>query len=84
MGKILAGLAIVLLSRISDQNEDLTKEAIDDIYSLCFWFLFELYLSMKNDLSREFEKARKFALDKINQFEKMRKNKLSMRLGICL
>lgn len=57
------------ISRISDESEDLTKEKIDDIFSMCFRFLFELYLSMKNDLAMEFERARKFAFNNIDSFE---------------
>lgn len=64
------------ISRISDESENLTKEALDDIYSMCFRFLFELYLSMKNDLAREFEKARIFAFGNIDQFEQNSKQQI--------
>ena len=54
------------ISRISDEGEDLTKEKIDGIFSMCFRFLFELYLSMKNDLAMEHERAKKFAFENID------------------
>lgn len=57
------------ISSISDESEELTKEKIDDIFSMCFRFLFELYLSMKNGLAREFERAREFTFDSIELFE---------------
>ena len=55
--------------RLSDDAENLDKDKMDDIFSMCFRFLFELYLSIKNDLAREFEVARQFAFSQINQFE---------------
>ena len=57
------------ISRLSDENEVLSKEKLDDIFAMCFRFLFELFLSMKNDLSREFERARQFASENLNQFD---------------
>ena len=57
------------ISRLSDDSEDLTKEKLDDLFSMCFRFLFELYLSIKNDLSMDFERARRFAFEKIDEFE---------------
>lgn len=64
------------ISRISDESEEMTKEKIDDIFSMCFRFLFELYLSMKNDLAMEFERARTFALDSIDLFEPSAKREI--------
>lgn len=51
------------------ENKALEKERLDDICSICFRFLFELYLSIKNELAREFEQARRFAIKNIAQFE---------------
>jgi hypothetical protein len=64
------------ISRISDESEELTKEKIDDIFSMCFRFLLELYLSMKNDLAMEYERARRFGFDNINQFEPYAKEQI--------
>ncbi|MDN3647873.1 hypothetical protein QWZ13_02970 [Reinekea marina] len=57
------------ISRLSDEEEELSKERLDDICSMCFRFLFELYLSMKNDLAMEFEAARKFVFNNVELFE---------------
>ncbi|GJM12209.1 MAG: hypothetical protein DHS20C12_06120 [Pseudohongiella sp.] len=51
------------------EDKALEKERLDDICSSCFRFLFELYLSTKNDLATEFERARRFAIENIAQFE---------------
>ncbi|MET0013053.1 MAG: hypothetical protein ABW088_05315 [Sedimenticola sp.] len=64
------------ISRISDGGEDLSKEKLDDIFSMCFRFLFELYLSMKNDLAPEFERARSFAFEQIEEFEQNAKSQI--------
>lgn len=64
------------ISRISDGSEELSKEKLDDIFSICFRFLFELYLSMKNDLAREFERARTFAFEHIDEFEQNAKSQI--------
>lgn len=57
------------IGSLSNQSEELTKNKLDDIFSMCFRFLFELYLSIKNDLTPEFERARKFAFQDIEKFE---------------
>ena len=51
------------------EDKALSKERLDDICSSCFRFLFELYLSIKNDLAMEFERARKFVIKNIGKFE---------------
>lgn len=56
------------INRLADE-EELSKERLDDICSMCFRFLFELFLSMKNDLSMEFETARRFVLNNVDSFE---------------
>lgn len=57
------------INRLSDEEKELSKERLDDICSMCFRFLFELYLSIKNDLSIEFEQARRFVFDNLQSFE---------------
>lgn len=56
------------ISRLAD-NEELNKDRLDDICSMCFRFIFELYLSTKNDFSFEFENARKFIFNNLALFE---------------
>ncbi len=56
------------IGRLSDESEELTKEKLDDIFAMCFRFLFELYLSIKNDLAIEFDRARRFATDNLTIF----------------
>lgn len=58
-----------LINRLSEEEKALTKEHLDDICSMCFRFLFELYLSIKNDLSIEFERARLFVFNNLDSFE---------------
>ena len=43
---------------------------------MCFRFLFELYLSMKDDLAIEYESARRFVLNNINSFEEKAKEQI--------
>lgn len=57
------------INRLADEEEELAKERLDDICSMCFRFLFELYLSMKNDLAMEFETARRFVFNNVDLFE---------------
>jgi len=64
------------ISRLSDEEKELSKERLDDICSMCFRFLFELYLSMKNDLAREFETARQFVFNNIDLFESNAKEQI--------
>lgn len=64
------------INRLSNENEDLTKAELDDIFSICFRFLFEFYLSIKNELSMEFERARRFASESIDNFEISAKNQI--------
>ena len=61
---------------ISNESEDLTKQKLDDIFSMCFRFLFELYLSIKNDLGRDLESARIFAFKNIDSFEQGSKEQI--------
>ncbi len=56
------------ISRLSDESEELTKDKLDDIFAMCFRFLFELFLSIKNDLALEFDRARRFATENLSLF----------------
>ncbi|MCE9846773.1 hypothetical protein LZ626_01505 [Aeromonas allosaccharophila] len=56
------------ISRLADEAE-LNKENLDDICSMSFRFLFELYLSTKNDLAFDFERARRFVFNNVEFFE---------------
>jgi hypothetical protein len=67
------------ISRLADEKE-LTKERLDDICSMCFRFLFELYLSTKNDLSMEFEVAKRFVFDNVNLFEDMAREQIEFAI----
>lgn len=57
------------INRLADEEKELTKGNLDDICSMCFRFLFELYLSTKNDLSMEFESAKRFVFNNLDSFE---------------
>lgn len=57
------------ISRLAHEEKELTKEKLDNICSMCFRFLFELYLSMKNDLAMDFEAARRFVFYNVDSFE---------------
>ncbi|WP_202970011.1 hypothetical protein [Aeromonas hydrophila] len=67
------------ISRLADEKE-LTKDRLDDICSMCFRFLFELYLSTKNDLSMEFEAAKRFVFDNVNLFEDMARGQIEFAI----
>lgn len=64
------------ISRLSDEEKELSKERLDDICAICFRFLFELYLSIKNDLSMEFEAARCFVFNNVDSFESNAKEQI--------
>jgi hypothetical protein len=57
------------IGRLEAEDEKLTKEKLDGIFAMCFRFVFELFLSIKNNLSTEFERARKFAFHNLDKFE---------------
>jgi hypothetical protein len=57
------------ISRLADEERELNKERLDSICAMCFRFLFEMYLSMKNDLASEFESARQFVFNNIDVFD---------------
>lgn len=64
------------ISRLADEEKELSKERLDDICSMSFRFLFELYLSMKNDLAMEFEAARRFVFNNVDLFESNAKEQI--------
>jgi hypothetical protein len=64
------------ISRLSDEEKELSKERLDDICSMSFRFLFELYLSIKNDLAMEFEAARRFVFNNVDLFESNAKEQI--------
>lgn len=68
------------ISRLSDEEIELDKGRLDDICSMCFRFLFELYLSMKNDLSMEFEDARRFVFNNVDSFEHRAKEQIEFAI----
>lgn len=57
------------INLLADEEKDFSKGRLDYICSMCFRFLFELYLSMKNDLARDFESARRFVFNNVDSFE---------------
>lgn len=57
------------INRLADAEKELTKKQLDDICSMCFRFLLELYLSIKNDLAHEFEAAKCFVFKNADSFE---------------
>jgi hypothetical protein len=67
------------ISRLSN-NDDLDKSKLDNICATCFRFLFELYLSMKNELSMEFSGAKKFVLSNLESFEHMAREQIEFAL----
>ncbi|WP_243373417.1 hypothetical protein [Geotalea sp. SG265] len=56
------------VSDLLDEKATQSKEAIDDIYAICYRFLLELYLTMKSDLALEYEEARRFATQNLECF----------------
>ena len=57
------------ISRLTDNSKELNKEYLDDVCGTCFRFLFELFLSTKNDLTLDFEQARRFVFDNLGSFD---------------
>ncbi|MFG7351566.1 hypothetical protein ACGMNB_11300 [Shewanella oncorhynchi] len=64
------------INRLADEEKELSKERLDNICSMCFRFLFELYLSIKNDLAIEFETARRFVFNNVDSFENTAKEQI--------
>ncbi len=57
------------VKRISTENTTFTKEWLDSLCALCFHFLYEFFLSTKNNLSMEYEDTRLFVAEDIDFFE---------------
>lgn len=57
------------ISDISEDKATESKKSIDGIYAICYRFLLEFYLSIKNDLNHEYEDARRFATNNMDKFE---------------
>lgn len=75
------------ISKLSDEETELSKERLDDICSMCFRFLFELYISMKNELSMDLKAATRFVFNNVELFENNAKEEIeytihSMPIGI--
>lgn len=68
------------INRLATNEQDFSKERIDDICSMCFRFLLELYLSTKNDLGRDFEIGRLFVLENIDSFEHVAKTQIEFAI----
>lgn len=65
------------INTLSNPGKDLNKDSLDDIASMCFRFLLEFYLSIKNDLSMEFENAKNFVVHNLDSFEYSAKEQIS-------
>lgn len=68
------------INRMANEEIELTKERLDNICAMCFRFLFELYLSMKNDLAMEFETARRFVFNNVDSFEYSAKEQIEFAI----
>lgn len=65
---------------ITREQDELNKKMLDRICAFCFRFLFEYYLSTPNEIESEFESARNFVLENVDQFE--HDSKLSIEYAI--
>lgn len=65
---------------LSDEQAELSKSYLDDICSFCFRFLFELYLSVKNELVIEFDRAKNFVFKNIAEFTPHSKEQLEFAI----
>lgn len=68
------------INRIANRSTTLDKTQLDEICAMCFRFLFELYLSTKNELSIELEIARKDVLNNIELFENTARDQINYAL----
>ncbi|NKW88577.1 hypothetical protein HGG65_03050 [Alteromonadaceae bacterium A_SAG4] len=68
------------INRLADEETELSKKRLDEICSMSFRFLFELYLSMKNDLAMEFEAARRFVFNNLDSFESSAKAQIEFAI----
>ncbi|REL35882.1 hypothetical protein [Thalassotalea euphylliae] len=68
------------IDRLSNNERVLDKDRLDGVCTDCFRFLFELYLSIKNDLAIEFERARRFVVTNVDNFEEDSKGQIEYAL----
>lgn len=68
------------LHDLSITSVEFSKENLDMICAYCFRFLFELYLSIKTDLATEFENAKRFVFNKIDQFDLKAKDQIEFAI----
>jgi hypothetical protein len=68
------------INSLNTQEEKLTKEKLNDICSMCYRFLIELYLSIKGDLSREFDEAKKYVEKNIRNFDEQSKEQIEFAI----
>ncbi len=52
-----------------DRGKTPTESSLSIFFSMCYRFLFELFLSIKDELNFEFRKVRNFTTDNLNNFE---------------
>lgn len=57
------------VSELKESPLKMSRERLDDIFSMCFRFLSELYLSIPEDLSYEYERARQFGINRAEEFD---------------
>lgn len=65
---------------IISEEMDLDKVALDGICSMCFRFIFEYFLSTENDLSMDFEAAKRFVLNNLDSFEEVARNQIEFSI----
>lgn len=68
------------ISSLNAQEEQLTKDKLNDICSMCYRFLIELYLSTKGELSREFDEAKKYIERNIRNFDEQSKEQIEFAI----
>jgi hypothetical protein len=68
------------ISRLLEAKSTSSTESIDELFAYCFRFLQEFYLSIKVDLSRDFERARIFAIENIDKFSDEAKSHIKFAL----
>ena len=64
------------ITDLSKKEQELTKAFLDDIFSMCFRFSYEFYLSVKAPLKEELEKIHHFALNNLQLFDEKIKDQI--------
>ena len=64
------------LATINNETIENNNNILNEIFSMCFRFLLELYLSNRGEQSPELHRARKFAFDNIDNFDETIKNQI--------